>query len=596
MVDVVRKWLSTPTFEDEDKTRVAGLLKIILLFSIVMNALDAASILLFNAHSASTLPINLITFVMLIGLLYLTHQGHITLTSVLTCITFWVGITAGMWNMGGVLNPIFGAYIVVILIAGLLLGGRAAAIFAIISAFSGLISLSYDASIQQFTPNPTTAVIMLGAEFFVSAFLLYLADQRIKQAFGLARSNEYALKENNQKLEHEITGRHQVETALRESEERYRQLLEMSPIAINVIDSTTQMLYANPAGLKLIGANSFDDLKTVSLVSLVLPEFAETVGLTATRLIKEKSSTSVEYAIRRLDGTKIDIQLGMIPITYQAQPALLSVITDITERKHVEEERFHAETLRVELEKERKWLNLKDNFIRLVSHEFRTPLSVIQSSKDLLERYHSRINEEQRVEYLRKIEMQVKTMVAMVDDILMLNKANSGILEFQPESTSLGLFCSDVFEDFKTSLGTAHQWAFKISTPCDQPYQIDPRLWRRTLWSLLSNTVKFSPEGSLIAFELSCNGQGAIIRISDNGIGIPADETEKIYEAFYRCKNAAGTRGMGLGLTIAKTAVELHGGTITCLSQEKAGSTFEIQLPRSVSGKSINAGGIDNAR
>jgi PAS domain S-box-containing protein len=596
MIDVPRKWLSAPAFDDEDKTRVAGLLNIILLFSAGMNAIDAVAVLLFDARPVSTLLINVTMFIMLIGLLYLTHQGHVTLTSLATCITFWAGVTTGMWNMGGVINPIFGGYIVVILIAGLLLGGRTAAAFAMMSAAIGLLSLKYDLSIEQFVPNPTASAIMLGMEFAIGAFLLYLADRSIKQAFGRARNNEQALKENNRTLEHEITERQQIETALRESEERYRQLLEMSPIAIKVIDPGTQMIYANPAGLKLIGASSLDDLKTVSLMDLVMPEFAETIRLTVERIIKEKSSASVEYTIRRLDGAKIDVELGLIPIVYQGQSALLSVLADITERKRAQAERIKAETLRVELEKERKLLTLKDNFIRLVSHEFRTPLSVIQSSKDLLERYHSRITGEQRGDYLHKIEIQVQAMVWMLDDILTLNKANSNILEFHPEPTPFGTFCCDVFEDFKNSVDTLRNWNFIFPNPCDQLYQIDHKLWRRALWSVLSNAVKFSPEGSVIEFELGCNDREATIRISDKGVGIPADEIEKIFEPFYRCKNAQGTRGMGLGLTIVKTAVEMHGGKIICRSQEKTGSTFEIQLPRVVSGKSINSGGMDKAK
>lgn len=596
MIDVARKWLDAPVFADEDKTRVAGLLNIILLFSITINTIDASMVLLLNARAVPTLLINVITFGLLIGFLYFIRRGYVTFISLATCITFWVGVTVGMWNMGGVLNPIFGGHIVVILTAGLLLGGRAAAIFALMSAFIGWTSLNYDPSVGQYTPNPTAVAIMLGLEFFIGAFLLYLADRSINQAFGRARRDERALKENNQKLEREIAERQQIETALRESEERYRQLLEMSPVAINVIDSAAQMIYANPAGLKLVGAANFDDLKAISLTDLVMPEFAETVGLTVDRIFKERSNISAEYTIRRLDGTNIDVDLGLISITYQGQPALLGVVVDITERKRAQTERIKAETLRVELEKEHKWLTLKDNFIRLVSHEFRTPLSIIQSSKDLLERYHSRINDEQRIEYLRKIETQVKLIVEMLDDILILNKANSNILEFQPEPTLLRTFCADVFEDFKKSVASGHDWKFSVPNPCDQLYQIDPKLWRRTLWSLLSNAAKFAPEGSAIQFELNCDDQQATITVSDKGMGIPADEIKNVFEAFYRCKNAQGTRGMGLGLTIAKTAVELHGGTITCHSQEKAGSTFEIQLPRVVSGKSINSGGIDRVR
>jgi len=596
MINAARKWLRSPEFEDEDKTRIASLLNIILLFGMGINIIDAATVLLLNSRPATTLSINITTFVMLGSFLYFARQGHVALTSLAACITFWVGIAVGMWNMGGVLNPIFGGYIVVILIAGLLLGGRAATIFAIVSAIAGLLSYNLDPSVDQYLPNPTAVATMLGMEFFIGAFLLYLADRSIKQAFERARRDETALKEINHNLGREITERQQIENALRESEERYRQLLEMSPIAIQVIDPATQMMYANPAGLKLIGATSMDDLKSVSLMDLMTPEFSKTIGLTVERVIKDKSNASAEYAMQRLDRSVIDVELGLIPITYQGEAALLSVVADITERKRAHEERIRAERLRVELEKEGRLLSLKGNFIGLVSHEFRTPLSIIQSSKDLLERYHSRLTEEQRVEYLHKIEMQVKTMVGMLDDIITLNKANSGMLEFQPEPIPLSSFCNSVFEDFKKSVNGLREWNFVIANTCSQLYQIDTKLWRRVLWNLMSNAVKFSPENTVINVEINCNDEQATFKISDKGMGIPADEIEKIYEPFYRCKNVQGTRGMGLGLTIAKTAVELHGGTITCHSQEKTGTTFEVQLPRVLSGKSINSGGIDKVR
>jgi PAS domain S-box-containing protein len=578
MIDAGRKLVRGPVFEDGDKTRVAGLLNVILLFSLVMTFADILAVIVFNAHDLQNLWIDLIALVVLLGLLYIARRGYVTFTSLITCISLWLGITIATFNQGGVLNPYFSGYVIVVLVGGLLMGGRAAASIAILSALVGLVYVLRNPSPTTISPNLLGAWIVYSLMFITGAFLLYLADRSIKLAFDRARRNETALKENNQSLEREIAERKQIEAALRNSEEQYRQLLELSPAAISLVNTNAEILYANSAGLALLGADSLDNLKALSLWDIVTPQSIDPLKARFHELENKKNDTPVEYTIRRLDGQTVDVEVGSTLILYQGEKAILSVIVDITERKRAQQELITAEMMRVEVEKERKLMKLKENFVSLVSHEFRTPLSIILSAKEMLERYQDRITEERRLEYLDKIAVQVRYMVGMLDDILILSKANAGILEFYPAPINLEELCYDLSRELEALHIENRKLIFK-SQSCGSIYLLDEKLLRRALFNLLSNAVAYSPDNSDIQFDLACDEETATIRIADTGMGIPTSEQEFIFELFYRASNVQKIKGTGLGLAIVRACIECHNGTITFESTEGVGTTFTLHLP-----------------
>lgn len=247
------------------------------------------------------------------------------------------------------------------------------------------------------------------------------------------------------------------------------------------------------------------------------------------------------------------------------------LIRDITERKQAEE-------FRQKLETEQEFGELKSRFIQTVSHEFRTPLSIILSSTELLEKYSHRFSEEKKSQHFQRIKASVKYTTQLLDDALVLSKVEAGKLEFDPKRLNLQQFCSNLVEEHQLTAGSKYGIHFTARGECFDAY-LDERLVGYIFDNLLSNALKYSPQGGIVNFELTCENGNAIARIQDRGIGIPPEDQTKLFEPFHRGRNVGTLPGTGLGLAVVKKAVELHGGAIAFESEVGVGTTFTVTLP-----------------
>ena len=260
-------------------------------------------------------------------------------------------------------------------------------------------------------------------------------------------------------------------------------------------------------------------------------------------------------------------------IAVSAENEVMAIIRDITERKRVETD------IRNALEKEKELGELKSRFVTMASHEFRTPLATILSSSELLEYYSHKWSDEKKDKHQQRIQSSVKHMTNLLDDVLLIGKAEAGKLEFQPKLLDISQFCRDIVEEVQVTtqshtikLGIQEQWD-KLDG------LIDEKLLRHIITNLLTNAVKYSPQGKEVMFNLSCDRKFAIFSIQDRGIGISVEDRQKLFESFHRGNNVSNIPGTGLGLAIVKKSVDLHGGTITVESQLNIGTTFIVTLP-----------------
>lgn len=245
--------------------------------------------------------------------------------------------------------------------------------------------------------------------------------------------------------------------------------------------------------------------------------------------------------------------------------------------------RWKAETeIHKALKKEKELNELKSRFISMVSHEFRTPLSATLFSADLLESYDSKWPQEKRLTHINRIQNAVHHMAELLDDVLLVGKAEAGKLEFNPIVVDLEAFCREIVEDLQLTEDRQRTIDFVTQGVCRQTY-MDEKLLRHILSNLLSNAIKYSPSGSKVLFELACetneNGGVATFRIQDQGIGIPKEDQERLFETFHRAKNVGTIPGTGLGLTIVKRSVESHGGDLMVESEVGLGTKFTVILP-----------------
>ncbi|MGB3691131.1 MAG: PAS domain S-box protein [Spirulinaceae cyanobacterium] len=247
---------------------------------------------------------------------------------------------------------------------------------------------------------------------------------------------------------------------------------------------------------------------------------------------------------------------------------------DITERKRAEGELHQA------LAKERELVELKSRFISMASHEFRTPLSTILSSAELLEHYHHKWSQERQLTHYYRIQTSVQQITELLNDILIIGKAEAEKLDFNPEIVDLVGFCQEIVEELQLNHLHKYKIDFTNQWPEEHPY-LDKKLLRHILTNLLSNAIKYSPEYSTIKFSLASLGDLIALQVQDAGIGIPPADQVHLFESFHRGNNVGNIPGTGLGLAIVKRCVEAYGGEIKFVSEVGKGTTFTTLLPRS---------------
>ncbi|MBD2680073.1 MULTISPECIES: PAS domain S-box protein [Nostoc] len=270
-------------------------------------------------------------------------------------------------------------------------------------------------------------------------------------------------------------------------------------------------------------------------------------------------------------------QLGnQLAIATQQSGLYAQLQVELNERKKVEEQIFKA------LEKEKELSDLKSRFISMTSHEFRTPLAVIASSAGILKSFSHKLDEQQKQRHLQCIQTYIQHTTQLLDDILLINKAEAGKLVFKPSSFNLVDFCQTLIDELQLSSPNHHlvfspQYQGNLSNR--NHFIMDSQLLRQILSNLLSNAVKYSSSGSNIQIDLLIQDQIAVFLIKDEGIGISIEDQQHLCESFYRGSNVGNTPGTGLGLTIVNKCVFLHKGRITFASQIGFGTTFRVELP-----------------
>jgi signal transduction histidine kinase len=239
--------------------------------------------------------------------------------------------------------------------------------------------------------------------------------------------------------------------------------------------------------------------------------------------------------------------------------------------------------LEAALQKERELLQLKNRLMVTISHEFRTPLSVILASTELLDRYFERLSPTRRIECLSTIKTQVVHLREMLNDITVITGGEDFTLTFRPSPLNLEALFQTVVAETQASVGSAYQITLTLEGNLN-PVSADEELVRTILHNLLNNAVKYSPTGSTVYVHVSRRADEMSFSVKDNGIGIPSSEESRIFDTFHRASNVSHIGGLGLGLKIVRDFVNLHGGTVQVDSEEGKGTTFTVHLPIPASG------------
>jgi PAS domain S-box-containing protein len=250
-----------------------------------------------------------------------------------------------------------------------------------------------------------------------------------------------------------------------------------------------------------------------------------------------------------------------------------ALIRDISERKAKHEE------LRISLEREIQLSNVKSKYISTISHEFRTPLSIIYSNLQLLENHRFELDAETINDAFELSRMAVKSLLRVLDKVTVIDAVDKGKLEFRPAVEDINQICRNLVKD----LNEMEMVPDRIDLLLEQiPAElwIDESLFSHIFTNLLLNALKFSDKKSRVKFEISMISPVlASFTITDTGIGIPEEEMNFIFEPFYRASNSKHARGSGLGLAVVRDCLKLHKGEISFESKVGEGSIFKVVLP-----------------
>jgi len=235
------------------------------------------------------------------------------------------------------------------------------------------------------------------------------------------------------------------------------------------------------------------------------------------------------------------------------------------------------ERLQEALQQEKAISEFRAQFSSMISHEFRTPLTLIKTSNDLLDRYADRLSQQQRTDIPRKIRAQVNYLDQLIDDILTVSKGETVGVELELRSVNLHDYCIKLIEDARDLIEPTHVLKYEVAD-CANVF-IDERLMRQLVMNLLTNAAKYSPMGTTIFFRQQCDGSKFTLSVQDEGIGIPPEEQAQLFDTFYRANNVAGVAGSGIGLALVKLVTELHHGTVEVKSEIGQGTTFIVRVP-----------------
>jgi PAS domain S-box-containing protein len=306
----------------------------------------------------------------------------------------------------------------------------------------------------------------------------------------------------------------------------------------------------------------------------------------------------------RKDGSEIPVEISLSPYTSEEGKFTIAFIVDITHRKQAEEKmknysqdlekQVKNRTLILEeaiqelektkrnlneaLEKEKELNELKSRFVSMASHEFRTPLATIQSSLSLVKKYGDIKQPEKQDQHINKIKSSISNLTDILNDFLSVSKLEEGKVENFPEKFNLKNFVLEVCSEME-GIAKKDQKIIYNHTGNENAV-LDQKLLKNILFNLISNAIKFCPEAAQIKVETEMSDSQIIIRVKDQGIGIPKEDQKHLFQRFFRGHNVTHIQGTGLGLNIVSKYVELMDGVISLTSLENTGTTFTITIPQ----------------
>lgn len=371
----------------------------------------------------------------------------------------------------------------------------------------------------------------------------------------------------------DVTERHTLQEYLRATVVEREAVLQSSVVGIAFVRDR-HFVWTNKAFEQdMLGFDPGELAGKSSILTYPSPELFEELGPRINQILMDRGMFQIEERVRRKDGNLIWCLVSgrMVDRTDLSKGSIWTIV-DISKRKAAEAELLES------LAREKEASELKSRFVSMTSHEFRTPLAAIMSSTELLADYGDRLPATEKTELIEVIKSSVRRMTQMLEDILVIGKADAGRLDYKPGPVSIDALLERIVQEVRRTTQTTHELRIDNRLP-RRTLWLDQRLFTHVLQNLLINAIKYSPKGDPVSVQLEPDGNGVRITVVDQGIGIPEADRAALFTSFHRGGNVGNISGTGLGLAIVKKAVDLHRGHIEVQSVLGKGSRFTVTLP-----------------
>lgn len=407
----------------------------------------------------------------------------------------------------------------------------------------------------------------------------------------------------------------QAERELDYSVQRYEAIFTNATIGIIVSDEQGRIVSANQLADQLFGyqTGGLDSLSIEQLVPKTVSLHHEQLrqSFNVNPLMRAMGHNRDLFASRK-DSSLFPVEISLSYFRLDDMLYAVAYIIDITLKKEAQSqlvekkaqvERLNAEleqkvadrthalmTTLEQLERSREELNqalkterelgeLKSRFVTMASHEFRTPLTVLQTSATLIEKYAGgdQLDQDKRKKHLDHIRASVHHLNDILEEFLLVGKVDEGKVEAHPTVVDVTQLVNETVADLQGIVKPRQTLQTHLS--CLTTVWLDPSLLRKILVNLLSNAIKYSGPGSVVTIRGTCLKGQLTLAVQDQGVGIPIDDQEHLFERFFRAKNVTYVAGTGLGLHIVGRYVELMGGQVSLQSALNRGTTVTLTLP-----------------
>ncbi|GEM_PF-6295197 len=391
----------------------------------------------------------------------------------------------------------------------------------------------------------------------------------------------------------DLTQLRRTEAALHRSEAHRMAILEHVREVITQTDVKGIIQYISPASLDLLGYTS-DEMLGRSGLEFVHPDDRAKVQsiMRAVFLTHMPAHRGLaEFRLLRADGQVVWVEVSGKPLRGSSGRVehVITVFRDISERKQIESLRHEQEHLQIALQKEIELNELKARMMGRISHEFRTPLASILTSATMIERYGSRLSDEERSRKLQQIYTEIHHLTQLLDTVNLIVTRNSNLMIADRMEIDFDQLCREQIDQMQlqeTQRGFTGENAHKFIYVPNAAFKstcADPQLIRSMLQQLLGNAARYSQRGTRIWLIIDSHRRDdeeyIMIRVTDEGIGITPEDLPHIFEPFFRGRMIEESSGIGVGLNLVKDAVHAHNGAISVESEPNVGTTFTILLP-----------------